>query len=266
CNLQQSMELYARVLRQIMTHRMFKPNDRVIAAVSGGPDSVALANLLCEIRKERWPALQLRLAHLNHRLRGEESGRAEAFVAELALGLGLELTVERVPVAELREGRNLEEAARIHRYRFLQRVAEETHSAVVATGHNMNDQAETLLMRLLRGAGTAGLAGIRPTADIKSLIGSEESDGLENYSCRVVRPLLSITRDEIELYLNERGVKARIDSSNLSTRITRNRIRLEIMPRLLEINPRATEAIARAAEILREDSTYPAVRLPAELE
>lgn len=233
--------LLDRLVQEINRYDMFGAAARVVVALSGGPDSVALTLLLVEL-KRYWPHLELHLAHFNHRLRAAESERDERYCRALATRLGLTIFVASAAVAEVaaKTGENLEATARRLRYGFLQQVADSVAAQAIATGHNMNDQAETLLMRLLRGAGPQGLAGIYPVI---------ESAG----AVKIVRPLLGVRRDEIEALLATAGEAACQDSSNSLPDYTRNRIRLEIMPKLSEINPRAVEAMARAAELIREE-------------
>ncbi|MEW6730090.1 MAG: tRNA lysidine(34) synthetase TilS [Acidobacteriota bacterium] len=248
-------ELFLKVLRLILAEKMFSATDRVLVALSGGPDSVALVALLEEIRLRRWPALEIHLAHLNHQLRNAESERDEAFVRQLAAQWSLPIIVERIAVAKeaTQRGENLEATARQLRYRFLQRVAKQISAYCIATGHTMNDQAETVLMRLLRGAGPTGLVGIYPVLE------PGRQSELAWLETKVVRPLLGLRRDEIEYYLAARQLATCQDSSNLACDFTRNKIRWEILPRLQEINPRAVEAIARAAQLLREETFFASV-------
>ncbi len=209
----------------------------MVVAVSGGPDSVALLRALLRLRPG-----PLVVAHLNHRLRAAESDADEAFVRELVASLageyqGLSLSCERVDVAAaaLEAGANLEDTARTVRYDWLARVAREGGLGVVATGHTADDQAETVLHRLLRGTGLQGLRGIavrRPLAP-----------GVE-----VVRPLLDATRAEVLAFLEAEGQPARQDSSNLDRSLTRNRIRHELLPHLEEhYNPGVREVLGRLA-------------------
>ncbi|MEW5761858.1 MAG: tRNA lysidine(34) synthetase TilS [Bacillota bacterium] len=220
-------------------YAMVAPGDGVVAGVSGGPDSVALLDLLFRLREEF--NLRLTVAHLNHMLRGREAEEDAAFVAGLAARYGLPFTGERVDVRAYRavHGGSLEEAAREVRYAFFARVAGETGAARVALGHNADDQAGTVLFHFLRGTGPAGLKGIPPVRGL------------------FIRPLLTVRRAAIEAYLAERGLTARLDRSNLAPFYTRNRIRLFLLPLLeREYNPRLVEALARLAEVCREEDAY----------
>jgi tRNA(Ile)-lysidine synthase len=209
-----------------------------VVAVSGGPDSVALLRALREARG----AGPLTVAHLNHQLRGAESDADEAFVHDLCTGLSLDCRRGRLDVrgAAEAEGGNLEEVARRLRYDWLARVAGEVGAPWVATGHTANDQAETVLHRLMRGAGLRGLRGIaarRPLTDRVSLL----------------RPLLAVTRDEVMAYLDAAGQPYRTDSTNRDPARTRNRIRHELLPRLAsEHNPQIVAILGRLASQAEE--------------
>jgi tRNA(Ile)-lysidine synthase len=213
----------------------------LVVAVSGGPDSVALLRALLHARPAARPLV---LAHLNHQLRGAESDADEAFVRDLYAALvacgtaALELRCARMDVAAQAraEGGNLEAVARRLRYAWLTRIAQETHCSVVATGHTANDQAETVLHRLLRGTGLKGLRGIaaqRPLAP----------------GMQLVRPLLHATRDEVLAYLKQEGQAYRQDQSNWNVALTRNRIRQELLPLLAcQFNPAIISVLGRLAE------------------
>lgn len=233
--------LLAKVRTTIVRYGMLEDGDLVVVAVSGGPDSVALLHLLEELRGSFYPHVRLHVAHLNHQLRGEEAEADEAFVRELAERLGIPFTSERRDVRALArtQGRNLEEVAREVRYAFLRRVAAEVGARRIATGHTLTDQAETFLLRLLRGAGGEGLSGIHPVVDDL-----------------IVRPLLAVRREETRAYCEALGIPYRMDRSNLELERWRNRVRWEVLPRLVALNPQALEAIGRAAERLRVDEAY----------
>jgi tRNA(Ile)-lysidine synthase len=215
------------------------PGDRILAAVSGGPDSVALAALLLELREEM--PLEVRLAHFNHRLR-REAGEDERFVADLAGRFVLPLDVGSADVRAVAARRklNLEETARDLRYGFLRRTAAATGATKIATGHTMTDQAETVLMRLMRGAGLTGLGGIAPV--------------VPGPPCPVVRPLLGIPGPDLRAWLGTRGLPFREDASNRELRFLRNRVRAELLPELARrYEPRIVAHLARLAELVRED-------------
>ena len=213
---------------------------RLLVAVSGGADSTALLDALA---RRREPRGALAVAHLNHLLRGDESEADEQFVRELAARLGLGLAVARAPVADRAraERANLEATARRLRYDFLRREAAALGTgAVVLTAHTRDDQAETLLMRLLRGSGAPGLRGIHETADLGGGV-------------RLARPLLAVSRAEVLAHCGNYGLAFRTDATNFSPDLTRSRVRHELLPLLRTFNPRCDEALARAAVLLSED-------------
>jgi tRNA(Ile)-lysidine synthase len=228
--------LLSTVAETIRRHQMFSRGQRVGVAVSGGADSVCLLHVLLELAPE-WD-LRPAVLHLNHGLRGEESCQDERFVRELADRLGVPAILRAVDVAATPG--NLEEAARRARLAFFHEQIAAGDLDRVATGHTGNDQAETTLFRFLRGSGGAGLAGIRLVT----------SEGL-------VRPLLEVTRAEVEEYLRERGIAWREDSSNASLRFARNRIRHQLLPQLAaEWNPAIVETLRRAADCASVEEQY----------
>ncbi len=210
---------------------MLERGDHVLVSVSGGADSMAL--LVCLHDFARGMGLQLTVAHLNHRLRGEEADADEEFVRSQSETLGWAFVCDRIDVAgqAARKKRNLEEVAREARYAFLRRMADRAGAHKIATGHNLNDQAETVLMRLLRGAGPGGLKGVQPKMD-----GS------------LIRPLIECTRTQIIHFLESRHIKFRMDSTNLDLHLRRNRIRHELIPHLEALyNPRVVRTLADEA-------------------
>lgn len=232
--------LAARFVAFIRRHRLFAPGARVIAAVSGGVDSMCLLHLLLAVRERL--VLEVEVAHFNHRLRGRHSTRDAAFVREAAArsGLAFHLGVARPFTAAERRGRSLQELARAARLGFLLGLAR-TRRAVVALGHQADDQAETLLMRFLAGAGPAALGGIPPAS----------------HGGALVHPLLGIRRAEIEAWLTARTLAHRTDHTNRSTRYLRNRVRLRLLPALTrEYNPRLVERLGSLATILRRDQEF----------
>jgi tRNA(Ile)-lysidine synthase len=210
----------------------------LVLAVSGGPDSVALLRAVHELRLPG----KIVIAHLNHRLRGAESDADEAFVAQLAGSLGLPFVRTAVEVRERAEAEssNLEAMARTVRYEWLASVAREQGLDRIATGHTASDQAETVLLRLLRGAGFQGLRGIAGERTLEP--------GLV-----VLRPLRTVTRGEVLAYLDEIGQNARHDPSNDDASLRRNRIRHQLLPLLeSDYNPAIARVLARLAEQAEE--------------
>jgi len=206
---------------------------RVLVGVSGGADSVALLRGLCELRDEQ--QLKIIAAHLNHQLRGERSRDDATWVEALCAQFGVRLILESHNIAETaaRRGHGLEETARQQRYEFLSLAAGRENCAHVAVAHTANDQAETILHHVLRGTGIAGLSGMsamRPLGD----------------ALQLVRPLLDVTRADVETYLKGIGQDFRIDDSNAEQSFTRNRIRHSLLPSLKrEFNPQVEQALLR---------------------
>ena len=234
------------VLRYIRHRRLIHAGDRVLAAVSGGADSVALLRMLLEVQREL--GIVLAIAHFNHGLRGVESEADEHFIAELAKRYELDFFVGRGQVAEhaTAEGMGLESAGRELRYDWLTNLAAIKRFDAVATAHTLDDQAETVLMKFLRGAGSRGLAGIYP------LVLRSSDKGI-----RLVRPLLGISRAEIEAYLEALEQPWREDESNLDRRFLRNRVRHDLLPLLeREYNPNVREVLSETAEISRGEEEY----------
>jgi tRNA(Ile)-lysidine synthase len=215
---------------------------RVVVAVSGGADSTALLLALDELIRRRLLSVELKVAHLDHGLRGEAGAADAHWVEELAHVRGYEFEAARARVAK--RG-NLEQAARGARYEFLERVAREWGASLVATGHTLEDQAETVLLALLRGSGADGLGGMRP---VRALSEAEPE-------VLLARPLLAwARRAQTKAYCAARGVGVRDDAMNTDERFARVRVRGALIPLLETFNPRAVEAIARAAGLLRADA------------
>ena len=234
--------LAAAVRETIRRHDLLVPGETVLVACSGGADSVALLSLLKELEAEL--DLTVRAAHVNHHLRASESDADEAYVREMCAGLGVPLDCLNLDLGRARERGNLEDAARRERYDLLAGVAASLR-AVVATGHTLNDQAETFLMKLFRGAGPGGLSGIA--------IRRTHPDPVNALPVRVVRPLLRADRREILAYLEERRLGYRIDRSNLDTRFDRNWVRHELIPLLEQrLNPRVIQVLGRTAGLFHE--------------
>jgi tRNA(Ile)-lysidine synthase len=228
-----------RVLHAIQRHRLCAPGDRLLIGLSGGADSVALTFVLRDLARHGAVAVA-GLAHLNHGLR-ETAARDEAFCRALATRLQLPLTVERADVRGFatRESLSVEDAARRLRYGFLARAAEQTDAERIAVGHTEDDQAETVLLKLMRGTGLTGLAGIHPRRD------------------RVVRPLLDVSRTELREYLTAQGEAWVEDETNAGLENPRNRVRHHVLPGLdRALGGPAAPAIARAAALAREDGTW----------
>jgi tRNA(Ile)-lysidine synthase len=224
------------------------PGDRMSVAVSGGADSVALLRILVELREEL--GIVLSVAHFNHRIRGAEADTDEQFVKDLAqqFDLVFHLASGDAPAYARQHGMSLETAARELRHNWFAQLVHEGKADKIATAHTQDDQAETVLMRVLRGAGTRGLASISPQQQQKAL----------------VRPLLAITRREIEQYLNHLSQAWREDSTNRDLHHARNRIRHDLLPLLeRDYNPAIRETLSDLAELARGEEEYWAKELAA---
>ncbi len=224
-----------RVADFIAQHGLLKAGASAVAGVSGGADSVALLHMLRSL------GYTVYAAHFNHGIRGAEADEDEAFVQRLCAGLCVPFLAGRadVPALAARSGQTLEQAAREARYAFLEEARIHFGADSIAVAHHMDDQAETVLMHLVRGAGLSGLVGMQPRRG------------------RVIRPFLCLRRSELEAYLAREGIPFRTDCTNLLRGGTRNRIRLDVLPYLSEhVNSGAVPAICSAAELLGQDEAY----------
>jgi tRNA(Ile)-lysidine synthetase-like protein len=244
--------LAERVLSHIRRQELLHAGDRVGVAVSGGIDSVALLCLLLELRGEL--GIVLSVVHFNHKLRAAESDSDEEFVASLAREHDLEFHLDSDDVAQhaADEHVSLETAARELRYGFFRHLlGEGQHLDKIVTGHTLDDQAETVLMRMIRGSGMRGLGGIYPR------IAVEDDDGDGDVCGEIVRPLLAFRRRELEQYLRDIGQGWREDASNADDAFTRNRVRKLVLPLLeKDFNPTVAENLAELAEIARGEEDY----------
>lgn len=240
--------LGSRLATHLDRRHWLPAGSRVAVAVSGGADSVALLLLLADIADER--GLSLAVAHFDHRLRPESSDDAD-FVRALADRLGLEFHLASAdPAAGAAAGPNVEQAARRLRYGFFARLVRSGVAAYVATAHTRDDQAETVLLRLLRGAGPTGLAGIWPQLDLTP-------SGAAGRRPWLVRPLLDFTREQLRAWLRARGQPWREDASNGQLDRARNRVRHLLLPALVsDFNPALTSRLAGLAELARADELY----------
>jgi tRNA(Ile)-lysidine synthase len=216
---------------------MISHGDRVVVAVSGGPDSVCLLDILHELKDDL--GVELVVAHFDHGFRPDEDDTETLFVETLAASYDLPFDTKRACQSLGKTNASLEERARRARYEFLEESAQEFSAQKIAMGHNLNDQAETVLMRLMRGSGPSGLAGIPPLRDNK-----------------IIRPLIEVSRGVIESYLEGRGLKYVTDTTNLEPRYLRNRIRLELLPLLQEYQPRIVNLLGQTAGIMRNDEAW----------
>ena len=233
-------DFYVRWALDVRRAGFFAPGERVGVAVSGGPDSILLLDFM--IRFAREAGLKLAVVHFNHRLRGAESDEDERFVRERAESAGLEFMGSEADVARAARARrrNLEATARELRYRFFFSLVNGGRLDKISTAHTANDQAETVLLRLVRGTGARGLGGIHPMLD-----------------GRVARPFLSVTRAEVEAELARRGLAFRTDPTNRDVRFARNRVRHLLVPLLeKEFSPGIVRSLAHFADRARDDEAY----------
>ena len=233
-----------RLLKTIRKQELIKAGDRLAVAVSGGADSTALLLLMVEVRSEL--GIVLSVAHVNHRLRGKESDADEQFVAELAERHNLDLHSQKSPLKSTSSG--IEAAARKLRYDFFRQLARDGKLSKIATAHTIDDQAETVLLRILRGTGIRGLSGIHPRLVL------EDGDA---GSGEIVRPLLGFRRVELEAFLRDQGQEWREDSSNRDLSFLRNRVRHRLLPMLMEdFGPATADNLADLAEIARAEEQH----------
>lgn len=233
--------LISRVRAVISHHALIARGDKVIVGVSGGPDSLVMLHVLCALRDDL--QFTVHVAHLNHQLRAADSQADADFVAAIAREWQLDATIESRDVNALAQAKHLsiEEAARHARYAFLAEVAQKQGASVVAVAHNRDDQVETVLMHWLRGSGLAGLRGMLYKSQIP------------NSNSQLIRPLLDVTRVEIEQYVQANGLTPREDKSNLDTTFFRNRLRHEVLPYLESLNPNLREVLYHSALSIADD-------------
>ena len=232
--------LINKVLSTIKKHNMFSPGDKVIAAVSGGPDSICLLHILYTLQEEL--NIKLYAAHINHCLRGKEADKDEEYVKEFCRKHVIECFSRKIDINNLAKERGLssESAGREARYEFFDELFKELGAQKIALAHNANDQAETVLMRIIRGTGIEGMVGIKP---VRGNI--------------FVRPLINIRRESIEAYCEENNLSPRIDKSNLENIYARNKVRLELLPYIREnFNSDIISALNRLSETISIDNNY----------
>jgi tRNA(Ile)-lysidine synthase len=226
-----------KVKKTLKKYSMLTQGEKVVLGVSGGADSIALLYSLNELIDY---GLELIVAHMNHGIRAEEAERDAEFVRETAKTLGLTFVSGEVDAQKYKEdnGLSLEDAARTLRYKFFDQVMNKHYATKLATAHTLDDQSETVLMRLIRGSGSKGLSGIPPVSN------------------NIIRPLIETSRQEIETYLKSKNVNWVDDSSNESVEFMRNKIRHDLIPELEKYNPQIKETLAKTADILRAEDDY----------
>jgi tRNA(Ile)-lysidine synthase len=229
--------LLRRIVRTIRERQLFDPGQHLLVAVSGGPDSVALLSLMASLAAS-W-RLKLTVVHFNYGLRGSESDGDEAFVSAFCRSRNIPLIVRRPVLTKQRRVSSLQVLARSARYEAMKSLAQEIQADRIVTGHTANDQAETILLWMLRGAGLTGLAGM-PMIREKL----------------IVRPLLQTTREEVLEYLKQEGLSYRQDSTNITTLYRRNRVRRDLLPVMEDLTPGIVRLLERQADVLRADDQY----------
>ncbi|WP_231169882.1 tRNA lysidine(34) synthetase TilS [Clostridium botulinum] len=229
-----------KVIHTIKQNNMFEVGDKVVVAVSGGPDSICLLHILYKLKEKI--GISIVAAHINHCLRGEEADKDEEYVRKFCENLNIQCFVKKEDVHKISKDRGIscEMAGREVRYDFFSEVLNNVRANKIAVAHNANDQAETILMRMLRGTGLEGLIGIRAVRD--------------NI---FVRPIIDITRDEIEDYCYVNNLNPRIDKTNLENIYTRNKIRLELIPYIQKnFNSDVIEVLNRFSNTVKIDNDY----------
>lgn len=232
--------IFEKVLTTINKYNLIENGDKVVLGISGGPDSICLLHILNRLKEEM--DIEIYAAHLNHQIRGLEAQKDALYVSKICDDMGITLFVKsmNVPKYCLDNGLSIEEGARKLRYEMFDEIKNKTKSNKIAVGHNLNDQAETILMRIMRGTGLQGLRGIEYIRE----------NG-------VIRPILDIDRKDIEAYCKHYDLNPRIDESNLENIYVRNKVRLELIPYMMNnFNPNIIESIVRMSNSLKNDSDY----------
>ena len=241
--------IYQSFKKYIREHELFSDGDRVILGVSGGADSIGLMTLMCSLAEEM--PLSITVLHVNHMLRGEEADGDEEFVKKYCEDCGVKCVGVHADVKTyaFRKNISIEEAGREARYQAFRQLAqklikddESTELIKVAVAHHSDDNAETILLNIIRGSDLKGLQGMQPVT---------ERDGLT-----IVRPMLCLSREEIEEYLNEQKIGFRTDSTNMQDEFARNKIRLNVLPELKKINPKAAAHINETAKAIRKTKLF----------
>lgn len=231
------------ILRTIIKYNLIQNKDKIVVGVSGGPDSIALINVLNDIKNDENIPLDFELivAHINHNIR-EEAKLDEEYVVKFCDKKQIKVFVLSVDVLRKaqEEKKSTEETGRNIRYEFFEQILRETNSSKIATAHTANDNAETVLMNMMRGSGTSGLKGIKAIRDEK-----------------FIRPLIETTRDDIEKYCAENNLNPRIDRTNFENEYTRNKVRNLLIPFIKEnFNPNIIMSINRLSDIIDEENEY----------
>ena len=229
------------VLKTIKEYNLIENGDKIVVGVSGGPDSICLVDILNEIKNDKKINFELAICHINHLIR-EEAKEDEKFVEEYAKEKNIPFFSKEIDVASLAKKQKIgtEEAGRIARYAFFEEILQKINGTKIATAHTKNDNAETVLMNLLRGSGTAGLKGISPIRDNK-----------------YIKPLIQISREEIEAYCEKQSLNPRYDKTNSENIYTRNKVRNILIPLIKkEFNPNIIDTIDRLSTLAKKENEY----------
>ena len=229
-----------KVLETIKKYNLIENGDKIVIGVSGGPDSITLLNVLIEIKQEKIIDFDMVVCHINHMIR-EEAAEDEEYVSNFCKKYNIEFFSKRIKIENISKQEKIgtEEAGRKARYEFFNEILEKTSSNKIATAHTANDNAETVLMNIIRGSGTTGLKGIEAKRD------------------NLIRPLIECKRDEIEKYCNEKNLNPRIDKTNFENIYTRNKIRNLLIPYIKEnFNPNIIETINRLSDLSKTENDY----------
>ena len=229
------------VLKTIKEYNLIENGDKIVVGVSGGPDSICLVDILNEIKNDKKINFELAICHINHLIR-EEAKEDEKFVEEYAKEKNIPFFSKEIDVVSLAKKQKIgtEEAGRIARYAFFEEILQKINGTKIATAHTKNDNAETVLMNLLRGSGTAGLKGISPIRDNK-----------------YIKPLIQISREEIEAYCEEQSLNPRYDKTNSENIYTRNKVRNILIPLIKkEFNPNIIDTIDRLSTLAKKENEY----------
>jgi len=267
------MELVKHTWEIIRKYDLFRPGQTIIIGLSGGPDSVTLAHVLHQIKMRYKPGWRLIIAHLNHMLRGKKADADENFARKMALKMEIPFYSARKNILAIakKQKQSMEETARLERYQFFDEIARKVrprrYDVSIAVGHNLDDNAETVLFRIIRGTGLKGLRGIlsrrklpaRPDARLNELQFGQDSSPSGRYDKSpfwLVRPLIYVKRKEIIEYLTKENLRFRTDATNKNLDILRNRIRHELLPILNEYNPSIAEHLVQLSESAAEYYDY----------
>lgn len=243
-----NLSLKDKVYNTIQLNNLINESDKVLVGVSGGPDSLSLLNILFEL------GYNICVAHVNHGIR-DNANIDEEFVKNFCIEKNIPCFVKKINLKDNLDGMTLEEAGRKARYDFFYEVLQKENCSKIATAHNSNDSAETVLMNIIRGSGTNGLKGILPI--VKWDISADKCEENMTHQICIIRPLIECTRKEIEEYCDENNLTPRHDESNDETIYTRNKIRLELIPYIEKnINSNIIENINRLSKIVSEQEKY----------